>query len=86
MLPSNTIQNGGLIEMSYNQNNFSWTVQKDFSQTVDQLRGDQEVPILTPRWLNVLESEYINTFDDALDVLEDAQQVNAKDIFVDNPM
>ncbi|TYO96147.1 hypothetical protein [Desulfallas thermosapovorans] len=72
--------------MSDNQNNLSWIEQNNFSQTVNQIRGDQEVPILTPRWLNVLESGYINTLDDALDVLEDAQQVNANDILGNNSM
>lgn len=72
--------------MSDNQNNLSLTEQQNLSQTVEQLRGDQEVPILSPRWLNVLESGYINTLDEALDVLEDAQQVNAEDILGDNPM
>ncbi|WP_347491186.1 hypothetical protein [Desulfoscipio sp. XC116] len=49
----------------------------------EKLQEEQEVPILSPRWLNVLESEYINTFDDALDVLEDAQQINAMDVLED---
>lgn len=55
----------------------------DQSLYAEQLREEQEVPILSPKWLNVLESEYIDTFDDALDVLEDAQQVNAMDVLED---
>ncbi|AGL01620.1 hypothetical protein [Desulfoscipio gibsoniae] len=55
----------------------------NLSLYAEQMREEQEVPILSPEWLNVLESDYIDTFDDALDVLEDAQQVNAMDVLED---
>lgn len=60
--------------------------QKDLAKTADILRAQQEypVPILSPAELNVLESGYINTFDDALAVLEDAQQIKPTDILGNN--
>ncbi|SFR12779.1 hypothetical protein [Desulfoscipio geothermicus] len=54
--------------------------QRDLTLTAESLRARQEVPVLTETELNVLESDYIDSFDDALAVLEDAQQVNPPDI------
>lgn len=50
--------------------------QRDLTLTTKSLRARQEVPALTQAELNVLESDYIDSFDDALAVLEDARQVN----------
>jgi hypothetical protein len=61
-------------------NSLSLEEQENLAMTADQLRNEQEVPILSPRWLNVLESGYIDTFADALDVLEDAQRVDVADV------
>ncbi len=60
--------------------------QKDLSRTAEELRSEQEVPFLTPEWLNVLESDYIDAYDDALDVLEDAPRVNAADVLKHRPL
>lgn len=62
-------KNGGMdINMSDEQ--------KDLAGIAELAHGEQEVPFLSPKWLNVLESDYIDVYDDALDILEDAPRVN----------
>ncbi len=54
--------------------------QKDLSRIEKKMSSEQEVPFLTPEWLNVLESDYLDAYDDALDVLEDAPRIYAADV------
>ncbi len=48
--------------------------QKDLARAAEQIYSEQEVPFLSPEWLNVLESDYIDAYDEAVDVLEDSQK------------
>jgi len=54
--------------------------QMNLSKVVDNVQSEQEVTFLTPEWLNVLESDYIDAYDDALDVLEDVPRISAAEL------
>jgi len=54
--------------------------QKDLAWVSQQVHSEQEVPFLYPEWLNVLNSDYIDAYDEALDVLEGVTWVNAAEV------
>jgi len=54
--------------------------QKDISWVSQQVHSEQEVPFLYPEWLNVLNSDYIDAYAEALDVLEGVPWVNAAEV------
>lgn len=58
--------------------------QKDLSRVAEQIHSEQEVLFPSPEWLNVLESDYIDAYDEALDVLEDAPRINAAQVLKHN--
>lgn len=50
------------------------------SRAANKQQTLNEITIVSPEVLNVLKSGYIDAFNDALDVLENAQQVKPQDL------
>ncbi|KAF1085409.1 hypothetical protein SPSYN_01548 [Sporotomaculum syntrophicum] len=53
--------------------------QKDLTGIAEQINGEQEIPFFSTEWLNVLETDYIDAYDEAIDVLEDSPKINSAD-------